>query len=86
MQTVRGGWLQGPTGTAMIPGSCADSSATLLNVSEVILICESHHMHVMYSEVPWSQVYSLLTTSPAPIYPVFLSFSHQRGRRQRTKN
>ena len=44
MQTVRGGWLQGPTGTAMIPGSCADSSATILNVSEVILICESHHM------------------------------------------
>ena len=35
MQTVRGGWLQGPTGTAMIPGSCADSSATLLNVSDI---------------------------------------------------
>jgi len=35
----------------MIPGSCADSLATPLNVSEVILISESHHIHVMYSEV-----------------------------------
>ena len=41
---AHGGWLQEPTGTATIPGSCADSSATLLSVSHVILTCASHYL------------------------------------------